>query len=120
MKMQIGEIADRYSILLLKLERTDLNIKQELIQYSNAIKNYTGISEWVEKLREINGRVWDLEADIRQGKEGKLGLEEVGRRALKIRDINNERVACKNEITKIYNEGFIETKSNHASQIKNN
>jgi hypothetical protein len=45
-----------------------------------------------------------------------LGLEEVGRRALMIRDINNERVACKNEITSLYKEGFIETKHNHASQ----
>ena len=116
MKMQIGEIADRYSILLLKLERTDLEITQEVDDYKSAIEPYIGISTWVEKLKAINGRIWDLESDIRRGKEKELGLEEVGRRALMIRDINNERVACKNEITTLYKEGFIETKQNHASQ----
>ena len=114
--MQIGEIVDRYSILLLKLERTDLNITQELDAYNLAVTSYENIDIWIEKLRIINGRIWDLESDIRKGKEKLLGLEEVGRRALMIRDINNERVACKNEIISLYKEGFIETKHNHASQ----
>lgn len=117
MKMQIGEIADRYSILLLKLERTDLDITQELMQYRDAIRTYGNINKWVEELKTINGRIWDLESDIRKGKEGELGLAEVGRRALRIRDINNERVACKNKITAFYGEGFKEIKHNHASQI---
>ena len=117
MKMQIAEIADRYSILLLKLERTDLDVTQELVQYRNATSNYSNINKWIEELKTINGRIWDLESDLRKGKEGELGLEEVGRRALRIRDINNERVACKNKITEFYSEGFIETKYNHASQI---
>ena len=116
MKMQIGEIADRYSILLLKLERTDLDITQELIQYRTSIREYEGINKFIEDLQNINGRIWDLESDLRKGKEGELGLEEVGRRALRIRDINNERVACKNKITEFYGEGFIETKHNHASE----
>ena len=117
MKMQIGEIADRYSILLLKLERTELDVSEEVEQYQAALKSYENIGSWITKLYMINGRVWDLESDIRKGKEGELGLSEVGQRALKIRDINSERVACKNKITEFYSEGFIETKHNHASQI---
>lgn len=116
MKMQIGEIVDRYSILLLKVERTNLDVEQELIQYRHAMSEYENIDLFVDKLKTINGQIWDLEADIRQGKEGKLGLEEVGRRALKIRNINATRVECKNNITNHYNEGFVETKSNHASE----
>ena len=116
--MQIGELVDRYSILLLKMERTDLDVTQERLEYEKFVLHdtYTDIRSWIEKLKIINGRIWDLESDIRRGKEKELGLEEVGRRALMIRDINNERVACKNEITTLYEEGFIETKRDHASQ----
>jgi hypothetical protein len=117
MKMQIGEIADRYSILMLKSERTDLDVKSELAEYKNAVSEYEKIDIFIEKLKLINGRIWDLESDIRKGKENELGLEEVGQRAIMIRDINSERVACKNEITVYYAEGYIETKHTHASQI---
>jgi hypothetical protein len=65
----------------------------------------------------INGKIWDLEADIRQGKEGILGLEEVGRRALAIRDFNGERIRLKNEITELVGEKYKEIKIDHASQI---
>ena len=117
MKMQIGEIADRYSILMLKSERTDLDVKLELQAYKDAIHGYENIDMYIQKLKSINGRIWDLESDIRKGKENELGLEEVGKRAIMIRDINSERVACKNEITVYYTEGYIETKHTHASQI---
>ena len=118
MKMQIGEMVDRYSILLLKSERTGLDVTEERLEYEKYVLHdtYTDIKLWIEKLKVINGRIWDLESDIRRGKEDELGLEEVGRRALMIRNINNERVACKNEITTLYQEGFIETKRDHASQ----
>ena len=116
MKMQIGEIADRYSILMLKSERTNLDVKLELQAYKDAVSGYEKIDTFIEKLKSINGRIWDLESDIRKGKENELGLEEVGKRAIMIRDINSERVACKNEITVYYKEGYIETKHTHASQ----
>ena len=95
-------------------------IKKELTAYENVLDGFKerGVlvkTEWVEKLYEINGRIWDLEADIRQGKEDKLGLEEVGRRALKIRGINRERIEVKNLITKESGSGFFEIKVNHAS-----
>jgi hypothetical protein len=116
MKMQIGEIADRYSILMLKSERTDLDVKSELVEYENAVNGYEKINTFIERLKSINGRIWDLESDIRKGKENELGLEEVGKRAIMIRDINGERVACKNEITIHYTEGYVETKYAHASE----
>ena len=95
-------------------------IKKELAAYENVLEEFKkkGVlvrPEWIDKLYEINGRIWDLEADIRQGKEDKLGLEEVGRRALKIRGINRERIEAKNLITKETGSGFFEIKVNHAS-----
>ncbi len=131
MRMPLAEVIDRYSILKLKLERlVKTNKEPELIQkiikkefeiYTHALKEFVleGIvvkPEWIKKLYKINGRTWDLEADIRQGKEGKLGLEEVGRRALKIRDINKERVEMKNYITKKTRSGYLEIKVDHASE----
>lgn len=128
MEMPLAEIIDRHSILRLKLERLvsrqkelEPIIRQEFETYEMALREFKSKGvvvkrEWLEKLYKINGRTWDLEADIRQGKEGELGLEEVGRRALKIRDINRERIEMKNLITKESNLGFLEIKVNHASE----
>jgi hypothetical protein len=114
MEMSLGEIADRYSIIKLKSERTDIDCKEEFDTLKNELKG-DEIYAYVDQLYEINGRIWDLESDIRKGKEGELGLEEVGRRAIMIRDFNKERINIKNIINTIYKTGFIEKKINHAS-----
>lgn len=79
--MPISEIADRYSIALLKKERADAQNQKEIYDLSAELSNYPDISIYIEKLVDINGKIWDLESDIRKGKEAELGLEEVGRRA---------------------------------------
>ncbi len=112
--MSLGEIADRYSIIKLKSERTDVDCKEEFNTLKNEL-NGDEIYAYVDQLYEVNGRIWDLESDIRKGKEGELGLEEVGRRAIMIRDFNKERINIKNTINTIYKTGFIEKKINHAS-----
>jgi hypothetical protein len=114
MEMSLGEIADRYSIIKLKSERTDVDCKEEFNTLKNEL-NGDEIYAYVDQLYEVNGRIWDLESDIRKGKEGELGLEEVGRRAIMIRDFNKERINIKNTINTIYKTGFIEKKINHAS-----
>ena len=112
--MSLGEIADRYSIIKLKSERTDVDCKEEFDTLKNEL-NGDEIYAYVDQLYEVNRRIWDLESDIRKGKEGELGLEEVGRRAIMIRDFNKERINIKNTINTIYKTGFIEKKINHAS-----
>ena len=91
MEMSLGEIADRYSIIKLKSERTDVDCKEEFDTLKNEL-NGDEIYTYVDQLYKVNGRIWDLESDIRKGKEGELGLEEVGRRAIMIRDFNKERI----------------------------
>lgn len=115
MEISIGEIADRYSIVKLKSERTDVDCTTELSVLKNELDNIEGIYEFVEQLYKTNGDIWDLESDIRKGKEGELGLEEVGRRAIQIRNFNGIRIDIKNNINKKYNSGFFETKVDHAS-----
>ncbi len=114
--MPIGEIADRYSIAILKKQRADADNQDEITQFLNELNQYDGIFDYVEKLININGKIWDLESDLRKGKEGELGLEEVGRRAIQIREFNKIRVGYKNQIVDKYNEGFKDIKMNHASQ----
>lgn len=113
--MTIGEICDRYSICKLKKERTNIDCIEELSTLHQAIQNYDGLNIYIEQLLDINGSIWSLESDIRLGLEGSLGLEEVGRRALKIRNYNKMRVNVKNAINEIHKEGFQELKSDHAS-----
>jgi hypothetical protein len=115
MKMPISEICDRYSIALLKKERANAENQSEIEEFGNEIKKYKNIEEYVEKLIDVNGKIWDLESDIRKGKEGELGLEEVGRRAITIRELNKIRVGYKNDIVDISKEGYRDIKMNHAS-----
>lgn len=116
MKMPISEIADRYSITLLKSERIEgVNLTDELNTYREELNKYDGIHDYINRLYQINGEIWDLESDIRKGKENILGLEEVGRRAIMIRGKNKIRVGIKNEMVEKYEEGFKDIKMNHAS-----
>ena len=117
MKMPISEIADRYSIALLKKERASADNDVEIKTLKDEIEKYdsTEMNDFIEKLVEINGKIWDLESDIRKGKENELGLEEVGRRAIRIREYNKIRVGYKNQLVKQYGEGFEDIKINHAS-----
>ena len=73
------------------------------------------IADLIDRLCIVNIKISILESDIRKGKENELGLEEVGRRALQIRDINKERVALKNNLKEIFKDGFKDIKVKHGS-----
>ncbi len=120
MDMPLNEVIDRYSILLLKKERLPGHeaLLEEVARFEKELSRQT--AEYVEKyiglLKEVNGKIWDLESDIRKGKEGELGLEEVGRRALAIRDLNAERIRLKNDIAEKERE-FGDIKIDHGSEV---
>jgi hypothetical protein len=115
MTVSVADMADRYSICKLKFERIGPEIQAELDKLSFELKNYEDVECYINKLLDVNKKIWDLEADIRAGKEGLLGLEEVGRRAIQIRDLNKIRVSIKNEMVDKYKEGFKDIKINSAS-----
>ena len=125
MEMSICEVIDRWSICKLKFERiggeAEPQLKLEIEELEKAIQEYKdkGIKvkeEWFVELYKINGIIWDLESDIRKGKEGLLGLEEVGRRAILIRDNNKKRISFKNKIIEETKIGFKDIKMNHGSE----
>ena len=117
MKMPLSEILDRYTITKLKSERTDEDVSNELRTYKKEIDNpvyvekSNQITSFIDRLYEINGELWDTEGDIRKGVE--MPLEEIGRLALKVRDLNCKRNEIKAEIVATFAEGFKEIKINY-------
>ena len=117
MQMPLSEILDRYTITKLKSERTDENVSDELKTYKREIDNpnyaqrSNQIITFIDRLYEINGELWDTEGDIRKGVD--MPLEEIGRLALKVRDLNCKRNEIKAEIVDAFSEGFKEIKINY-------
>ena len=115
--MPLSEILDRYTITKLKSERTNEDVSEELSTYKKEIDNpdYVARSNqiipFIDRLYEINGELWDTEGDIRKGVD--MPLEEIGRLALKVRDLNCTRNEIKAEIVDTFSEGFKEIKINY-------
>lgn len=119
--MPLPEVADRYTIAKLKRERLGADqadpaeLERQVGYYAEGLDlSDDSLAALVEELYGINGRMWDAEYAIRNGQDEELGLEEIGRRALHIRDLNRERMAIKNRITELTGSGFREVKMNYA------
>ena len=96
--MKIAEIVDRYIILRLKGEH-GLDVSKELKAFENEIKDVP--EELLQKLYEINARMWEIEDMAELGGDG---LEDMGRLFHKQRELNKTRVAIKNEIARYFKE----------------
>ena len=64
----------------------------------------------------IRNQIWNLEAELKTGRETELALEEIGRRAIAIRDHNNTRIALKNTMAEKLNCPVREIKKEHLSE----
>ena len=115
--MPLSEILDRYTITKLKSERTNEDVSDELRTYKREIdspdyvERSSQIALFIDRLYEINGELWNTEGDIRKGVE--MPLEEIGRLALKVRDLNCKRNEIKAEVVDTFLEGFKEIKINY-------
>lgn len=125
-KLPLHETIDRLTITALKLERLtgDKNyasFQREYDFYTKVVDAFRkdGVevkTEWIADMKAANGRVWDRESAIRQGREAEFGLEEMGRRTLELRDIQmQERIPAKNRVAFEIGAPFyeIKTKANH-------
>ena len=87
--------------------------------YRIKILNENGFDEELIKticqLMMANTDVWNLESEVRMGKEGELGYSEVGKRAIEIRECNKRRIEAVNKINEMFGEKRKESKFNHAS-----
>ena len=117
MRFPVIEIVDRYSIAKLKFDKTGANFA-ELEFYQKQLANFDieSIKFDLTHLYDIHSEIWQLESDLKRGTESNLPLEEIGRRAIKIRDWNNRRIALKNAMAEKLNCNVREVKQEHLSQ----
>jgi hypothetical protein len=113
----IIELVDRLAIAEIKFKRTKAN-EEELLWYMNEAMriDLTQIVDEYEDLKHIHNEIWELEAELKTGREAELSLEEIGRRAIAIRDHNNKRVKLKNAMAEKLNCPVREIKKDHLSQ----
>ena len=113
----IIELVDRLAIAEVKFQRTKAN-EQELLWYMNQSLriDLTQIVNEYEDLKRIHNEIWELEAELKTGREAELSLEEIGRRAIAIRDHNNKRIKLKNSMAEKLNCSVREIKKDHLSE----
>lgn len=113
-KMPMSEIIDRYTITLLKKERTKEDVNKELETYKKEIDfNNPKIRNFVTRLYKVNGDLWTIEQSIGRDKNKLPPLEKVGKLALEVRRLNKIRNGIKAEIVEEFAEGFKEIKVNY-------
>ena len=115
----LPEVIDRYTISLLKLERLDASeidideMKEQAEYYKSGIDfDSEGIVNLSDELYKVNGKIWDIEGSIRKGLDDDLGYEEIGKRAVIVRDLNRKRMKIKNDIIELTGDGFKDCKMN--------
>jgi hypothetical protein len=113
----VTELIDRYLIAEIKNEKGGNN-NEELEFYAHQIKiyNLNLVADLMQQLKDIHLEIWNLEKELKTGAEQELPLEEIGRRAIAIRNKNNERVKCKNQIAELFGCKIKEFKLDHLSQ----
>lgn len=132
MHMSHGDLFDRWTILRMKA-RLDRDAAKDLRKYDKEIRRVVQeardydqdvmvmLPEHIAQLAEANAKIWVSEASIRKeysddpAAQEDLSLEEVGRRALEIRDYNKLRVEAKKALDFIFGD-TPDNKVDHASQ----
>ena len=115
-KLALIELVDRYCIAQVKLSILGNN-QEEFDFYREQLSTEFDINlveQDLIELTEIHKRIWDMEDDFKKCVvELKYPLEEIGRRAILIRDINIDRYAIKNRIAEKLNDPIREKKQYH-------
>jgi len=118
------ELIDRLCIARVKYERINGVNQDELDwyeeRYSEMIQNLspTQLSQLksdIEEITRIHNGIWDLEWQLKSGVEHLLPMDEIGRRAIAIRDLNNQRITFKNSIAALFGLKLREIKTDHLS-----
>ena len=113
--VSIGELYDKYTILQIKKEKINnidklAYITTELTHLQPLIDKFKLELELVEKIKNVNERLWEIEDNIRI-KESKLEFdEEFINLARLVYKTNDERYSIKAMINNIYNSVIQEIK----------
>lgn len=96
--MKKAEIADRFTILVLKSE-AGLQVEKELHKFQKETEDVP--DDLMDKLYVVNAKMWEIEEQAEHSKEN---IVNAGELFIKQRELNKERVAIKNEISNHFNE----------------
>lgn len=113
--VSVGELYDKYTILQIKKEKINnidklAYITTELTHLQPLIDKYKLDLALVEKIKNVNERLWEIEDNIRI-KEAKLEFdEEFIKLARLVYKTNDERYSIKAMINNIYNSAIQEIK----------
>jgi hypothetical protein len=114
--ISLGELYDKYSILLIKFDKIENNekrneVKKEIDFLTPFIEKFDLDSEIRLRLREVNEKLWEIEDAIRE-KEKKCEFDEVFiELARLVYKTNDKRAIIKTEINKQLNSEIVEIKS---------
>lgn len=116
-EVSIGELYDKYTILLIKKNKI-LNIEKlthilnELQILENIIKLLPPIDKWLlNELLEINTILWNIEDSIRIKEKNKQFDNEFITLARNVYFTNDKRFEIKNKINNLFNSNIFEVKS---------
>ena len=114
--LPVLELIDRLCIARVKHARTQGANQVELDWYEDKLSQLpqsAELTEVIERMTDIHHAIWDLEWQLKSGVEQMLSLQEIGRRAIAIRDFNNKRIAYKNSVAHIVGDPVTEIKKDH-------
>ena len=117
--ISLGELVDKISILMIKKKNISDSIKlqhvnKELEFLQKTLKKYISedeINDFLQKLVNINSKLWDIEDDIRECERNKLFDQTFIDLARSVYFTNDERAKVKNDINKTFGSELVEVKS---------
>lgn len=114
--VSLGELYDKYSILLIKSERIiedykKNEISKEIRLLKQFVEKFNLNQELQEKIKNINEQLWVIEDDIRKKELKQEFDEEFIQLARQVYKINDQRCKVKIEINKTLNSQINDIKS---------
>tara|TARA_B100001179_G_scaffold173636_1_gene128999 strand:+ start:186 stop:569 length:384 start_codon:yes stop_codon:yes gene_type:complete len=117
--VSLGELLDKISILIIKEKNIDdtqkqYHIKKELDSLNKTLEDSISrskVKEYIEKLIEINSKLWLIEDDIRDCERKKQFDQKFIDLARAIYITNDRRSEIKLEINKKFGSELVEVKS---------
>jgi len=114
--LPVLELIDRLCIARVKHARTQGANQVELDWYEQSFQQLpqsAELDEAIQAMTDIHHAIWDLEWQLKSGVEQMLSMQEIGRRAIAIRDFNNRRIAYKNTVARLLAHPVTEIKQDH-------
>ena len=117
--ISLGELVDKISILIIKKNNISDSIKLEYVTkelefLQKTLKKYISeneINEFLQKLVNINSKLWNIEDDIRECERKKIFDQTFIDFARSVYFTNDERAKVKNDINKTFGSELVEVKS---------